>query len=161
MSAFLGVILNIGTIPLPNLKEYWSAQRNGKIPYFEEIFRRDRFLQIFWMLHTNEKVVFMQNMRTRSEKISNYLHYIVTKFRENFVLDRELPIDEAVIKFKGKIGFITYNPKKPTKWGIRIYVLPDANTGYVQTTLPYYRSLTTENLIRPDLPVSSRIVLDL
>ncbi|XP_043264008.1 uncharacterized protein LOC122404149 [Colletes gigas] len=40
-------------------------------------------------------------------------------------------------------------------------ISPDANTGYVQAILPYYGSLATENLVRPDLPVSSRIVLDL
>ncbi|CAK9832757.1 PiggyBac transposable element-derived protein 4 [Anthophora retusa] len=120
ISAFLEVILNMGTIPLPNLKEYWSTARNAKIPYFAEIFRRDRFLQIFWMLHANKKAESAQNMRTRSEKISNYLHYLDMKFRENFVSSRELSIDEAVVRFKGKISFITYNPKKPTKWGIRI-----------------------------------------
>nr|XP_033322368.1 piggyBac transposable element-derived protein 1-like [Megalopta genalis] len=141
------VILNMGTIPLPNLKEYGSIARNAKIPHFGEIFRRDRFLQIFWMLHANEKTASAQNIRTRSEKISDYLHYLDTKFRENFV--------------SGKNKFYNVYPKKPTKWGIRIYVLADANTGYVQAILPYYGSLTTENLVRPDLPVSSRIVLDL
>ncbi|CAK9832815.1 hypothetical protein ANTRET_LOCUS9596 [Anthophora retusa] len=44
---------------------------------------------------------------------------------------------------------------------VTVYVLADANTGYVQAILPYYGSLTTENLVRPDLPVSSTIVLDL
>ncbi|XP_046827867.1 piggyBac transposable element-derived protein 4-like [Vespa crabro] len=45
--------------------------------------------------------------------------------------------------------------------GIRIYVLADSNTGYVYSVLPYYGSITSENLIRLDLPVSSRIPLDL
>uniref|UniRef100_A0A1A9YUJ6 PiggyBac transposable element-derived protein domain-containing protein n=1 Tax=Glossina morsitans morsitans TaxID=37546 RepID=A0A1A9YUJ6_GLOMM len=54
-----------------------------------------------------------------------------------------------------------YNPIKPTKWGIRIYVLADSNTGYVYSALSYYGSITSESLIRPDLPVSSRIPLDL
>lgn len=65
------------------------------------------------------------------------------------------------MKFKGRVSFITYNPRKPTKWGIRIYVLADANVGYVQTILPYYGSFSSEKLVRPDLPVSTRIVLQL
>ncbi|KAK2574896.1 hypothetical protein KPH14_008348 [Odynerus spinipes] len=52
-------------------------------------------------------------------------------------------------KAKGRISFITYNPKKPTKWGIRIYTLADSNTGYVCYILPYYGSLTTKLLVRP------------
>jgi hypothetical protein len=42
--------------------------------------------------------------------------------------------------------------------------MPDANTGYAYSILPYYGSLTSKDLIRPDLPVSStttRIVLEL
>lgn len=51
--------------------------------------------------------------------------------------------------------------------GIRINVLADSNTGYVYSLLPcqvwHYEifSFTTENLIMPDLPVNSRISLDM
>uniref|UniRef100_A0A1A9V131 DDE_Tnp_1_7 domain-containing protein n=1 Tax=Glossina austeni TaxID=7395 RepID=A0A1A9V131_GLOAU len=70
-------------------------------------------------------------------------------------------VDEFIIKFKGKICLMTYNPAKPTKWGIRIYALADSNTGYVYSALPYYGSIISESFIRPGLPVSSRIALDL
>nr|XP_034194964.1 piggyBac transposable element-derived protein 4-like [Osmia lignaria] len=161
MRAFLGIILLMGTMPLPSLKDYWTTDKKCRIPYFAEIFRRDRFLQVFWMLHTNENIVGTQNMATRTQKISNFLDYIDSKCRENFVPGAELSVDESIVKFKGRISFITYNPQKPTKWGIRIYVLADANIGYIQTILPYYGSFTTEKLVRPDLPISTRIVLQL
>jgi hypothetical protein len=63
------------------------------------------------------------------------------------------------IKFKGRILFITYNPKKPTKWGIRVYTIADSNTGYIYGILPYYGAFTTEQLVKSDLPVSTRIAL--
>ncbi|EFN79240.1 PiggyBac transposable element-derived protein 4, partial [Harpegnathos saltator] len=69
-----------------------------------------------------------------------------------------------IVNFKGKIAFITNNLKKTTKWSIRIYVLADGETGYVYSfimILPYYGSLTTANLEKPELPVSSRIPLTL
>ncbi|CAK9832783.1 PiggyBac transposable element-derived protein 4 [Anthophora retusa] len=114
------------------------------------------------MLHLNENVSRNSNITTRIQKVSNFIDYIDDKFQEYFTPDREISIDESVVKFKGKISFITYNPKKPIKWGIRIYVLSDARTRYIQyAMLPYYGSVSTECLIRPDLPVSSRIVLQL
>lgn len=70
-------------------------------------------------------------------------------------------MDKSIVKFKGRISFITYNPQKPTKWGICIYVLADANIGYIQTTLPHYGSFMTNKLVRPDLSISTRIVLQL
>ncbi|CAL7937389.1 unnamed protein product [Xylocopa violacea] len=94
MPAFLGIILLMETMPLSSLKDYWTSDEKCRIPYFAEIFRRDRFLQVFWMLHTNENIV-------------------------------------------------------------------DANIGYIQTSLPYYGSFTTEKLVEPDLPISTRIVLQL
>lgn len=39
--------------------------------------------------------------------------------------------------------------------------LADSNTGYICGILPYYGSLTTQTLMRPDLPVSTRIPLHL
>ncbi|XP_017797033.1 PREDICTED: piggyBac transposable element-derived protein 4-like, partial [Habropoda laboriosa] len=163
LTAFLGVVLNMGTIPVPNMQYYWTKDHIGNIPFFRDTFRRERFFQIFWMLHLNENISTNRNVSTRIQKVSNFLDYIGDKFRAYFTPDREISIDESVVKFKGKISFITYNPKKPTKWGIRIYVLilSDSHTGYIYAMLPYYGSVTTEILIRPDLPVSSRIVLQL
>ncbi|XP_017778000.1 PREDICTED: piggyBac transposable element-derived protein 4-like [Nicrophorus vespilloides] len=158
MSAFLGVVLNMGTITLSNLKEYWSTENNSRIPYFAEVFRRDRFLQIFWMLQVNRNA---RHATSRKQKISYYLEYIDNKCRENFVSGKQLSVDEAVVKYNGRMTFIKYNPKKPTKCGIRMYVLLDANVGYIQSILPYFGSLTTEILVRPDLPISRRIILQL
>jgi len=40
-------------------------------------------------------------------------------------------VDETMIGFKGRLGFIQYMPKKPTKWGLKAFVLSDAHTGYM------------------------------
>ena len=44
--------------------------------------------------------------------------------------EKELPLDEAMIRFKGRLYFIQYMPKKPTKWGLKAFVLADSKTGY-------------------------------
>lgn len=66
-----------------------------------------------------------------------------------------------MIKFKERISFITYKPNKPTKWGISVYALVAFTKGYTHSILPYYDSITSKNLIRPDLPLSTRISLHL
>nr|XP_034194934.1 piggyBac transposable element-derived protein 4-like [Osmia lignaria] len=110
MRAFLGIILLMGTMPLPSLKDYWTTDKKCRIPYFAEIFRRDRFLQVFWMLHTNENIVGTQHMATRTQKISNFLDYIDSKCHENFVPGAELSVDESIVKFKdANIGYIQTN----------------------------------------------------
>lgn len=128
--AFIGVILNMGTMPVANLQEYWSTKFTSKIPFYSDIFTRDRFQQIFWMLHLQKNAPVGRNtcIRTRIQKANNFLQYINSKFSEHFIPYKSICVDESIIKFKGKIRFMTYNPAKPTKWGIRIYVLADSNS---------------------------------
>ena len=72
--AFIGVILNMGTMPVANLQEYWCTKFTSKIPFFSDVFTRDRFLQIFWMLHLHKNAPEGRNtcLRTRKRLITFY-----------------------------------------------------------------------------------------
>jgi hypothetical protein len=48
---FLATVINMGIIGLPNMKHYWSLEWSYHVPFFNYIFSRDRFMQIFRMLH--------------------------------------------------------------------------------------------------------------
>ena len=51
MKAFVGVIIQMGFVQLTQIKDYWSTHVTLNLPFFRSVFSRDRFLQIFWMLH--------------------------------------------------------------------------------------------------------------
>lgn len=128
MWAFIAVIINMGTMPLANLQEYWSRNDVSYIPFYWNKFTRDRFSQIFWMLHLKTIPTKDAGPRTRLQLVSCFLDYINSKLLKYFTPGEEICVDESTIKFKGRISFITYNPKKPTKWGIRVYTMADSNT---------------------------------
>jgi hypothetical protein len=44
------VIINMVITGLPNMKDYWSQEWSYHVKFFNYIFSRDRFMQIFWML---------------------------------------------------------------------------------------------------------------
>lgn len=74
------------------------------------------------MLHV--KIVSAQgaNSTTRLQLISGYLDYINSKFLNYFITSEQISVDEFYVKFKGRISFITYKPKKnPTKRGMNLY----------------------------------------
>lgn len=158
MKAFIGVILNMGLHHKPELVDYFSDDWLTKMPFFKDVFPKARFLQIFWMLHlpadtdTEEK----PGWKTR-----HLCEYIDRKCREHFVPKKNICIDESTVGFKGRVAFICYNPKKPTKWGMRVYCLCDSETGYVCCHVVYYGQTTTDGLILPEQPFTSRIVLHL
>ncbi|XP_046828679.1 piggyBac transposable element-derived protein 4-like isoform X2 [Vespa crabro] len=159
MKAFLGLILNMGIVRLSNIQDYWSKEEEFQVPFFSKIIDKGRFMQIFWMLHLNEVHEPNAILETRLQKVSKYLEYLDLKFREHFIPNKCISIVESVVKYKGRLGSTVYNPQKPTKWGIRLYVLTDSESGYLYSFLPYYGSITTENLPYPELPVTNRAVL--
>lgn len=162
MKAFLGIILNMALHEKPNIKSYFSEEWSEKQPFFKDVFSRTRFLQIFWALHVSPpSVPANRGIQSRGQKVRNVVEYIDNKCRENYVPGQKIAIDESTIGFKGRVVFKMYNPQKPTKWGLRVYVLADCATGYVSVLLPYYGTATTQQLIRPELPFTSRIVLQL
>jgi hypothetical protein len=51
MKAFLGLIINMGLMPIPDIKDYWFSEWITQIKVFGDVISRVRFLQIFWMMH--------------------------------------------------------------------------------------------------------------
>ncbi|CAK9813107.1 PiggyBac transposable element-derived protein 4 [Anthophora plagiata] len=105
----------MGTMPLANLQEYWSRNVVSYIPFYSDTFTRDRFSQIFWMLHLETIPTRNTNPRTRLQRVSYFLDYVNSKFLDYFIPGEHICVDESTIKFKGRISFIRYNPKKSTK----------------------------------------------
>jgi hypothetical protein len=54
MKLFLGLIINTGLTPLPDIKDYWYSERKTQIKFFGDIMPRDRFLQIILMMHVGK-----------------------------------------------------------------------------------------------------------
>lgn len=46
-------------------------------------------------------------------------------------------VDESLIAFKGKVSFRVYNKNKPTKFGIKVFVLSACENGYIFDFIPY------------------------
>ncbi|KAI4485718.1 hypothetical protein M0802_012579 [Mischocyttarus mexicanus] len=93
--AFIGVIINMGTIPLANMQEYWSVMENSRIPFFSKIFTRKRFMQIFWMLHLKSPDPAKNDIRTRIQRASNFLEYINSRFSDYFIPGENICVDES------------------------------------------------------------------
>ncbi|KAK4300288.1 hypothetical protein Pmani_027505 [Petrolisthes manimaculis] len=71
----------------------------------------------------------------------------------------KLSIDEQIVPFKGCSRLRTYNPKKPKKWGYKIFVLSDID-GLIYNFKIYTGSINPVPG-QPDVKASGNIVLDL
>ena len=72
-----------------------------------------------------------------------------------------LCIDEQIIPFKGHSSLKQYVPKKPHKWGYKLFVLAD-HKGFVHDFFPYTGKINpVDNPNVPDLKPSANAVLQL
>src|ERR1051325_5355216 len=107
------------------------------------------------MLHVSQNTDPIGGRMTKAAKVHNLVSYIGDKCLEHFLPLRDIAIDESTKGFKVRVSFKTYNPQKPTKWGLRVYILADSSTSYICVFQPYYGKYTTAALVRLAVLVGS------
>ncbi|XP_041346649.1 piggyBac transposable element-derived protein 4-like [Gigantopelta aegis] len=69
----------------------------------------------------------------------------------------QFSLDESMIKFKGRLGFRQYMPAKPIKWGVKMWSLCEADTGYLYN----FQIYTGKDQGVQEKGLSHRVVMDL
>lgn len=121
LKTFIGIILLMGTIKLNRMVDYWSTH------YFFRLsprlfMSRDRFFLILRALNVQDI--------ERTESIFK-IKSLIDLFNETvdavYYPLRELTIDESLILWKGRLYFRQYIKGKAHRYGIKLYILADAN----------------------------------
>ena len=132
--AFIGLHIAMGLLKLPQIKDYWCTNEVISTPWFPAIMPRDRFFTIMRFLHLADS----SKQKKAGEagydqlfKIRPLLDHLSAVFPRYYQPARELSIDEMMIGTRCRISFLQYMPKKPCKFGVKVWVLAEATTGYV------------------------------
>ena len=132
--AFIALNIVMGMVRLPRVHDYWSTKPIFRMPFFSGIMPRDRFLEISRFLH----LVDSSSQKKKGEfgydplfKIRPLIKKTSDTFEKYYTPKQELAIDEMMIGTRCRIHFLQYIPKKPTKWGIKVFVNAESASGYV------------------------------
>ena len=90
-------------------------------------------MQILSFFHLNDNTLdcpFGQPRHDPFHKLRPFINLLEKKFQELYYPKKELSLDEATCPFKGRLKFLTCNPDKPYKWGIKIYQVCESASGY-------------------------------
>ncbi|GBM40470.1 PiggyBac transposable element-derived protein 4 [Araneus ventricosus] len=136
---FLGLVLLMGHIEKDSLQDYWTVNDLIEAPVFRKVMPHDRFLIIFKFLHFSDNS--LKECRDsptydRLWKIRKIFECFNRAFKEVYDPTENLSLDEVIIKFKGRVLFQQYIPKKRKQWGIKMYKISDA-TGYTYNMRVY------------------------
>ena len=133
IKTFLGILIIMGLHKGLRMHSYWSNDEALGVLAIKKAMSRNRFAKIQQYFHLNDSHAELRKEDVgydRLQKIRPLLSICKETFRANFNPARELSIDEGMVKFKGRLGFIQYMPMKPTKRGIKVRMLASPANGY-------------------------------
>ena len=119
---FLGMHILMGIMKLPDYNLRWAAEtRYTKIA---DVISNKRFKQLRKYVHVVDNIT-KDKPGNKNDKLFK-IHPFIEAVRENSMAIEPEPvhsIDEQIIPAKTKpSGIRQYNPKKPSKWGFKMFV---------------------------------------
>lgn len=142
------------------MHEYWSKEPLLYSPIFGQCMPRDRFFSIYRYFHlcNNEETP----TNNRLCKIKNVLDKIRERFKFALKPFEGLVIDESLVLFKGRLAFKQYIKTKRHRFGIKLFVLCDCETGYILDFIVYAgKDTDIADQINPVLGVTGEVVMKL
>ena len=133
MEKIFGLLFAMGLVHKPTLKDYyWLTDFVVRSSLHREIMSCNRFEEILRHLHVVDNRSSLDSSATHDRlwKIRPFIDRLLSTFKTMFEPGKQLSLDEAICAFKSRVSFRTYNPNKPHRWGIKIFEVSDAGTGY-------------------------------
>ena len=87
-------------------------------------------------------------IQTRLCKVRNVMTKLIGKFAKFYRPQQKLVIDKSLVLFKGRLVFKQYIPSKRHRFGIKLFVLCDCETGIILDLVVY--SETDSDILKGD-----------
>lgn len=144
------------------LEDYWETYHLSFIP-FTEVMARNRYELVTSFLH------FQDNTRDQPActdptydplwQVRPLLNLVDDTYMRAYTPERELSIDDSIARYKGRLSFRQFLPKKPIQFGIKQFVVCEIKTGYALKFLAYCGKGTVE--LRDGFTITETVCLEL
>ncbi|XP_028394533.1 piggyBac transposable element-derived protein 3-like [Dendronephthya gigantea] len=156
LEKIIGMYFLMGLVQLPSVRSYW--ENATRYPCVADEMGRTRFQKLLTLLHfVNNNQVTDEEKKDKLWKLRPWLD----KLRTNFLTvtpSEHQSVDEMMVAFKGKYGPRVYMPKKPTKWGYKLWARA-SSSGFIHD-FDVYQGASDEITDR-DIGSSGEIVMKL
>ena len=135
MKVFVAHLIVMGILKKNSLKQYWSRDSIPNMPFFGHYMSRNHFQHILWNLHVSDPD---ETNPLKGEADHDPLFLVrpmVDMMQRNFCTKyrpgKELSLDKSTCPFTGRVHFECYNPKKPNRFHIKLFMVSEPSTGYI------------------------------
>ncbi|MGL5405382.1 MAG: hypothetical protein ACRDAX_01105, partial [Propionibacteriaceae bacterium] len=131
MAHFLGLHIYFGLTPAIDVRQYWKRSYFLYMPNVPGVMSRDNFLAMDRYFNAFNRRAIPRNNSDRLILVRTVLDYIRERCSNLVIPGKNLSLDEGMMPYKGRLSIKVYNPKKPKKYGVKFFLITEANTGYV------------------------------
>lgn len=149
---YFALCIIMAQVKKPKIQMNWSKRAIIETPICRKSMSLRRFLQITRFLHfANNDVT---DNRDKLRKVRNYFN---EKFKDVYVMEENIAIDESLMKFKGRMSCKQFNPLKRARFGIKFYKLCESASGYCYN----FKIYSGNDKTNPDYSASETVVMEL
>ena len=122
-------MLSISEVALDSFAvEYWSIKSLFHGLWARSIMSRLRFKALMALLHVVDPGA--ETPGDKLHKVNSFVNYFKSRCAALYQPRQNLAIDERMVKSRHRSGIRQYIKDKPTKLGIKPWVLADSSNGY-------------------------------
>ena len=124
----IAMLIYFGLVKIGNVDRYWSVKTLYHGLWARAIMSRIRFRALMALLHVVDPAT--EETGDKLLKIGSFIGYFKSRCLSLYQPRQNVAIDERMVKSRHRSGIQQYIKDKPTKWGIKLWVLADSSNGY-------------------------------
>ncbi|KAL3171906.1 hypothetical protein MRX96_013486 [Rhipicephalus microplus] len=121
MKAYFALCVLMSKVKKSSIQSYWSTRPVTSTSFFATVMSRHRFWALSRYLH------FCNNSLPRSEdrlwNIQPVLDIILKSIGAAYNPEASVAVDESLMKFRGRLYYVQFNPSKRARFGVKFYKL--------------------------------------
>jgi hypothetical protein len=128
-----------GIINKPIGKWYWSKKDIIATSFFTKNMSYRRFVLLKRCIHFTDNSTYdaTTHPNPKLNKLWPIIEHLNKKFSSAITPERDVTIDESLMLYKGRLGWIQYIPLKRARFGIKSYMLCESKSGYIWSFIIY------------------------
>ena len=128
-----------GIVKMPEEEMNWSHDELLERPIFWQLMTMKQYSKIKQYLHfvDNETHNAQTHPNPKLYKIYDVLITLCENLGKCYTLRQDVCIDESLMLFKGRLGWVQYIPLKRRRFGVKYFMLCESKTGYVYNMTTY------------------------
>jgi len=124
----IALLIYMGLVNVATFHRYWSTKSLYHGLWARSIMSRDRFKALLAVLHIVDPNT--EDERDKLRKVRSFMDSFKELCKTLYQPFQHVAVDERMVKSKHRSGIRQYIRDKPTKWGIKLWVLADSLNGY-------------------------------